>query len=95
VRREENPRQTISLPCILFPTHGKVFLKKQRFIFLENGRGEKYFAVRRKENVRQTICLPCVLFPAHSQEFVCRAFFLCRVPYKKRTAKKLFAVRPK
>jgi hypothetical protein len=83
------------LPCVLFLAHGKVFLKKRRFIFLENGRGEKYFAVRREENARQTISLPCVLFPAHGKELVYRAFFFCRVPYKRRTANKLFAVHPK
>jgi hypothetical protein len=32
---------------------------------------------------------------AHGKEFACRAFFLCHAPYKKRTAKILFAVCPK
>jgi hypothetical protein len=45
-------------------------VKKRRFIFLENGRGEKYFAVRREENARQTITLPCVLFLAHGKVFL-------------------------
>jgi hypothetical protein len=34
-------------------------------------------------------------FRAHGKELICRAFFLCRALYKKRTANKLFAVRPK
>jgi hypothetical protein len=39
--------------------------------------------------------LPCVFFLARGKELACRAFFLCRAPYKKRTANNLFAVRPK
>jgi hypothetical protein len=57
--------------------------------------GKTYFAVRHGENARQTKSLPCVFSRAHGKELICRAFFLCRALYKKRTANKLFAVRPK
>jgi hypothetical protein len=71
------------------------FFKKTTLHFLRKWKRGKYFAVCREENARQTISLPCVLFPAHGKELVYRAFFFCRVPYKRRTANKLFAVHPK
>jgi hypothetical protein len=52
------------------------------------------FVVRHKENARQTIYLPCAKIKTHGKLFFYRAFF-CRAPWKTRTAKLLFAVRPK
>jgi hypothetical protein len=52
------------------------------------------FAVRHKETARQTIYLPCAKIKTHGKLFFYRAFFY-RAPWKMRTAKLLFAVRPK
>jgi hypothetical protein len=61
---------------------------------LAQGNRGKNFAVRREKNARQTRSLPCVLFRRTAKSlFVVRFFFAVR-PIKKRTAKKLFAVRP-
>jgi hypothetical protein len=57
--------------------------------------GKTYFVARHGENTRQTKSLTCVFFRAHGKELIYRAFFLCRALYKKRTANKLFGVRPK
>jgi hypothetical protein len=56
---------------------------KEKFVecYRKNERQTQAFAVRYRKNARQAIFY--------------RAFFLCRAPYIKRTAKRLFAVRPK
>jgi hypothetical protein len=58
-------------------------------------KGRKYFAVRYNKNAWQTRSLPCV-FPRRTTNnfFDVRFFFAVRY-IKKRTANKLFAVRPK
>jgi hypothetical protein len=53
------------------------------------------FAVRKE--IKRTVnkIFAVRFFLAHGKEITCRAFFLYRAPYKKRTASNLFAVRPK
>jgi hypothetical protein len=52
------------------------------------------FAVRQEKNARQTISLPCVEGKTHDKHFFAERFFR-RALWRKRTAKILFAVRPK
>jgi hypothetical protein len=56
--------------------------------------GEKYLPCTKiKRTVNKIFAVR--FFLAHGKELACRAFSLCRVPYKKRTANNLFAVHPK
>jgi hypothetical protein len=61
---------------------------------LARGNRGKNFAVRREKNARQTRSLPCVLFRRTAKSLFAVRFFFCRASYKKRRAKKFFAVRP-
>jgi hypothetical protein len=60
---------------------------------VEEGEKRTLPCVMKKTHGKQNLCR--AFFRAHGKELICRAFFLCRALYKKRTANKLFAVRPK
>jgi hypothetical protein len=83
----------MSLPCVENNAHGKVFLKELHLVYSECVGGEKTLPCAIiKTHGKQDLCR--AFFQAHGKQLVWRAFFLCRALYKKRTANKLFAVRP-
>jgi hypothetical protein len=103
VRMNESARQThvfvvrlgkmhgklVCLPCASEKHTAKFFLKKPIFHLFEMWRRGKVLCRASWRKCTANKIFVMHFFRVHDKELICRAFFLCSAPYKKRTAKTL------
>jgi hypothetical protein len=97
VRIKESARQTHVFPCVEEKRMANTWvcrapeLKRMAKFFTNND----IWFLRSAEGEKNTLLWAMEKMQGKQEQDLCRAFFLCRAPYKKHTANKTFAVHPK